>query len=200
MAYQHPNHNHNNHNNHNNNESYNNLYYLQQLLTILGTHTERNDSPQTSPSLPSSQTVSRSFGNVFSRLVTSGLRTYLNRRYDHDYSVLFDTFLQFYMGNNENDDEQEEEIQENENNRNNENKEYTGKVICLIDMEPGDVHYEEYQRYKECSICFEEFDKYSQIAITSCHHCYHLGCINKWIRFQESHSPKPTCPLCRTEI
>ena len=191
------------------NPSNDNLFYLQQLLSILNTsRSQEYDQP---PQPRSVTSTSRTFSTAFSRLVTSGLRTYLNR-YNNNYSVLFDTFMRFYMENNDNDDDEDDNDDDhnnpnnlnpnnlNPNNLNPNNKEYTGKVICLVDIEPGDSHYEQYQRYKECSICFEEFDKYSQIALTSCDHCYHLGCINKWIRFQDELSSQTTCPICRTVI
>jgi hypothetical protein len=44
---------------------------------------------------------------------------------------------------------------------------------------------------KKCSICLCEFIKETKIKMLSCHHIYHINCIDLWVY------NNPICPTCR---
>jgi len=44
-----------------------------------------------------------------------------------------------------------------------------------------------------CSICLEKINKLEKYK-TKCNHLYHIKCINKWLKINN------TCPICRTEL
>lgn len=48
------------------------------------------------------------------------------------------------------------------------------------------------KKYCECSICIETFNNDSTIAVLSCEHYFHIGCIKEWGKYNN------ICPLCRT--
>lgn len=51
----------------------------------------------------------------------------------------------------------------------------------------------------ECSICQEEFQPEEWLLKTNCNHCFHDGCLEKWIETQLNHNHSiemGTCPLC----
>ena len=47
----------------------------------------------------------------------------------------------------------------------------------------------------ECLICLEQFIEDDTIVKVKCNHCFHNGCIEKWL-CNESNK----CPVCRIEI
>uniref|UniRef100_A0A6C0KCH2 RING-type domain-containing protein n=1 Tax=viral metagenome TaxID=1070528 RepID=A0A6C0KCH2_9ZZZZ len=161
--------------------SSNNIYYLQQLLTTLNSRYHSHEVQQPREDI----SASRIFSSAFSTFVTRGLQTYMNRPSG---SSVFDTFLQFYFDNtNENnmyDDDENIDYQNANSVHNIATTQYKGRVTSLAEIEPGN----------ECAICFEEFDETSRIALTDCDHCYHIDCINKW------YIQNQTCPICRNKI
>lgn len=45
----------------------------------------------------------------------------------------------------------------------------------------------------ECSICFEQLAKATGSSTMACGHCFHIGCLARWLTKNE------TCPYCRHE-
>lgn len=45
----------------------------------------------------------------------------------------------------------------------------------------------------ECSICLEQIDE-RRILTTQCGHNFHISCLKKWLRMNDS------CPVCRNDL
>jgi hypothetical protein len=45
----------------------------------------------------------------------------------------------------------------------------------------------------DCSVCFDEISKTTGSATMACGHCFHIGCLSRWLNKNE------TCPYCRHE-
>lgn len=50
----------------------------------------------------------------------------------------------------------------------------------------------------DCAICIESFASEEQIAILSCQHVFHTGCIQEWVNHKEEKSI--LCPVCKHDI
>ena len=51
-----------------------------------------------------------------------------------------------------------------------------------------------------CLICQETVTEDS--VYTSCYHCFHTSCLDRWAQVQHSNNPRrcPTCPACRADL
>ena len=49
----------------------------------------------------------------------------------------------------------------------------------------------------ECCICADVIKSRQHICITKCNHVFHKKCLKTWLTEK---CPKPTCPMCRTDI
>ena len=117
-----------------------------------------------------------SFSNIFTNLISTGIRTYLGQQEPPQWIYRTMEFIS-YVQDNMSDDE--------EDNEKNPIK-YEGRVK-RFENEPGDE--------KECSICFEQYCINDEIALTKCNHYFHVTCIEKWLGHAYN------CPVCRsTEI
>ncbi|ESO99384.1 hypothetical protein LOTGIDRAFT_88425, partial [Lottia gigantea] len=47
---------------------------------------------------------------------------------------------------------------------------------------------------EECSICMCEYEDNDCLRILPCFHCFHSGCVDKWLTNNAS------CPVCRVDI
>jgi len=54
-------------------------------------------------------------------------------------------------------------------------------------------------RPEECPICYEQLNEESVVTKTSCNHCFHTTCLNRWFESQTRAGQVVTCPLCREE-
>jgi hypothetical protein len=171
-----------------------NIQHLYHLLRILDPQSRNYPQPPPQsqlppPPQPQPQSQSQpsnhyhpvtqpvSFSNIFTNLISTGIRTYLGQQEPPQWVYRTMEFISYIQDDNDDNDD-------NDNEKN--PIKYEGRVK-IFENEPGDE--------KDCSICFDQYCINDEIALTKCNHYFHVTCIEKWL----GHSY--TCPVCRaTEI
>ena len=119
-----------------------------------------------------------SFSNIFTNLISTGIRTYLGQQEPPQWVYQTMEFISYIQDNVSDNDI--EDIEEKKTVK------YEGR-IKRFENEPGDE--------KECSICFDQYCINDEIALTKCNHYFHVTCMEKWLGHAYN------CPVCRsTEI
>lgn len=115
-----------------------------------------------------------SFSNIFTNLISTGIRTYLGQQEPPQWVYRTMEFISYVQENVSDDENEKNPIK------------YEGR-IKRFENEPGDE--------KDCSICFDQYRINDEIALTKCNHYFHVTCIEKWLGHAYN------CPVCRsTEI
>lgn len=58
----------------------------------------------------------------------------------------------------------------------------------------GDIHTENEERSKTCSVCINEYATGNKLRQLPCMHEFHIHCIDRWL------SENSTCPICRQPV